>query len=637
MYFKKITLLCLLLYCLTVNAQEAGYQSLSLDKELVKNANAVVRLEECRVEVKSPKDMRIRRKRVVTVLNKKGGQYVHAMEGYDNSRKIKSIEARVFDVFGKEIGKFRKKDFKDVSAVPQGTLYTDNRVLYLEYIPTTYPYTVEFISEVQTPNTGGIPSCYFLDGYNVSTEESRYILEYDKDLFHPRFKEKHLEEYGIQRKETLTGVEFYGKSIKALKAESLSPAFKEFAPKLLVAIDRFHLDGHDGKAENWEELGLWMYNDLLDGRAKIPEGTALKIKNLVDGIEDPMEKARKVYEFVQQNTRYISVQVGIGGLQPITAAEVDKVKYGDCKGLSNYMMGLLDIAGVPSYYTHVQSGNDKIDFEPDFASLAQGDHVILAIPDGDHYVWVDCTSQVNPFGFIGDFTDDRSVLIMKPGGGELAKTTSYLNEQNYQHTTATCEIDPEGALNGSVRIVTGGIQYDQRTYLERRTDEDIVKRYKNYWNTINNLRIDNYAFINDKDSIRFTETVKVKAPGYASRSGDRLLFVVNAFNGNDFVPDRYRDRQLPFEISRGFADSDEFTINLPEGYIVEALPEKFSLSNAFGEYHTEVEQTDDRMLTYRRTLKIRSGYYPREDYDDYRNFRREVSRHDRSKVVLLKK
>ncbi len=118
---------------------------------------------------------------------------------------------------------------------------------------------------------------------------------------------------------------------------------------MLVAIDRFHLDGHDGKAEKLEELGLWMYNDLLDGRAKIPEATALKIKNLVHGIEDPMEKARKVYEFVQQNTRYISVQVGIGGLQPITAAEVDKVKYGDCKGLSNYMMGLLDIAGVPSY------------------------------------------------------------------------------------------------------------------------------------------------------------------------------------------------------------------------------------------------------------------------------------------------
>ncbi len=72
--------------------------------------------------------------------------------------------------------------------MPKGTLYTDNRVLYLEYIPTTYPYTVEFISEVQTPNTGGIPSCYFLDGYNVSTEESRYILEYNKIFFIPASK-----------------------------------------------------------------------------------------------------------------------------------------------------------------------------------------------------------------------------------------------------------------------------------------------------------------------------------------------------------------------------------------------------------------------------------------------------------------
>ena len=64
-------------------------------------------------------------------------------------------------------------------------------------------------------------------------------------------------------------------------------------------------------------------------------------------------KAKKIYQYVQDNTRYISVQVGIGGMQPITAKEVDLVKYGDCKGLTNYTKSLLDIVGVKSNYTRL--------------------------------------------------------------------------------------------------------------------------------------------------------------------------------------------------------------------------------------------------------------------------------------------
>ena len=81
-----------------------------------------------------------------------------------------------------------------------------------------------------------------------------------------------------------------------------------------------------------------------------------------------LEKAKIVYRYVQDNTRYISVQVGIGGIQPIAAIEVDELKYGDCKGLTNYTQALLDIAGVESFYTIVQAGKEIVDFDSDFAS-----------------------------------------------------------------------------------------------------------------------------------------------------------------------------------------------------------------------------------------------------------------------------
>ena len=43
---------------------------------------------------------------------------------------------------GKEIKKFTKNKFTDVSAVSNGSLYDDDRVLYVEYTPVSYPFTL---------------------------------------------------------------------------------------------------------------------------------------------------------------------------------------------------------------------------------------------------------------------------------------------------------------------------------------------------------------------------------------------------------------------------------------------------------------------------------------------------------------
>ena len=77
------------------------------------------------------------------------------------------------------------------------------------------------------------------------------------------------------------------------------------------------------------------------------------------------EKAKKIYQFVQDKTRYISVQVGIGGWKPFNTSEVDKLGYGDCKALTNYTMSLLKAAGVTSNYCVVYGGDDIMSLEED--------------------------------------------------------------------------------------------------------------------------------------------------------------------------------------------------------------------------------------------------------------------------------
>lgn len=625
-----------LFVCLSAFAQETNYQALVIDKALTENANAVVRLDEMTIDLNAKNEMVIHRKKAVTVLNKTGNRHAMLYVGYDDGRKVKSIEAIVYNSLGEQIDKIKENKFSDASAVDGSTLYSDSRYKYYSYTPIQYPYTIECTYEVTTKNTGEIPPFWsFLADFMVSTEKSSLQINFATPDLKPEIKEINLDDVSVSKVNTLNSISFKVQKIRAIKAENLSPSFRELVPAIMIRPVNFYYKGHDAKVNDWNDLGRWMYSNLLTGRDELSEATKNKALSLVNGVTDDLEKAKIIYQYVQDNTRYISVQVGIGGIQPISAIEVDRVKYGDCKGLSNYTKALLSVVGVESFYTHVEAGRNKVDFYDDFPDLAQGNHVILAIPYDNKYYWIDCTSQVHPFGFIGDFTDGRKVLIIKPAGGEIVKTDSYENEQNYQNTTGNYSLKEDGSISGEIVIRTQGIQYDNRFGLEGKPKDEITKYYKNYWDYINNLNIESYSFDNNRSDIVFAEKLAVKAANYASKSGNRILFAPNAFNKNKYVPQRYRNRKLPLQIQRGFFDEDNVEIQIPEGYAIEAFPEGVAIENKFGTYSVNFEILDNKVI-FKRKLLIKNGNYPSTEYAAYRNFMKTVAKWDNSKVVLIK-
>jgi Domain of Unknown Function with PDB structure (DUF3857)/Domain of Unknown Function with PDB structure (DUF3858) len=634
MNIKKFVSITLLFVTFSIFSQDHLYSSLTIDSELKKNANAVVRLNDINIEIISQNKMIIKQKRIVTVLNEKGNRHLQAAVGYDNYRKIKKIEAFIFNESGKEIKKIKKRDFIDHSAVDGGTLYSDSRVLFMAYTPIMYPYTVKFYYEVETPNTAALPSWHPVEGYFLSIEQNVFTVN-DYANLGLRFKDFSFKNYQIEKENTATLLKYSITNISAIKPEDLSPSLIDFTPHSKLAVKRFHFNGVDGQAKNWLEFGDWIQNSLLQGRSEVSQKTKLQILDLVSGVEDTIERAKKVYQYVQDNTRYISVQVGIGGIQPIPAIEVDQLKYGDCKGLTIYTQSLLDIAGVTSYYTVVEAGKDIVDFDEDFASLEQGNHIILGIPNDDDMVWLDCTTQIQPFGFIGDFTDNRNVLVVKPNASKILKTTLYPDNLNHQKTKASININSDTSMDSEITIKTKGIQYDNRFFIERESKKNIIKHYKNYWSNVNNLEVLKYAFNNDKNEVEFTETVNIFAKNYASLTGERFIFSPNAFNKNTFIPNRYRNRKLKIEIQRGYLDEDNFQITIPEGYEIEALPKNISIKNKFGEYVIQIENVNNKII-YSRKLLINKGDYPKEEYESYRDFRKKVFKLDNSKIVLKK-
>lgn len=621
-----------------VNSQEIQYSILVLPEKLTENANAVVRLNKTNIHVSAIDEMSIKVERVVTVLNKLGDSRVGAYVSYDDDSRIVSLSAKIYDALGNEIKKIKKKDFQDVSAVSGGTLYSDSRVKLLQYTPISYPYTVKLEYLKKTSSTGFLPNWNPVEGYLVSTQKNQYNLTIDGGK--ARVKEFNFEGNEIEKSVSESNISYSIKNFKSIKYEAFSPSINDYRPKALIALNSFKTDGVNGYYTNWNEFGKWMSNSLLSGRDQVNAITKAKVLKLVEGVDDPIEKAKIVYKFMQEKTRYISVQVGIGGIQPISANEVDDVGYGDCKGLTNYTKALLDVVGVTSYYTHVESNEyEPVSFDKDFASLEQGNHVILNLPNKNgEDIWLECTNQMIPFGYLGDFTDDRDVLVMTPEGGVIKRTTSYKNEDNLQQISATVKLDEKGNVDAKVKIKSFGINYGDKYGLESVTAKDQERYYvSRLWSYNNNLSIDKIAFDNDKNKVVFTEDISTRINEYTSFTGDKMLLRVNVFNLSQESPKRYRNRMLPLKIRRGFKEEDEVTIIIPENFSIDGmLFEKRTIENKFGMYEISIQKNENNNLVYKRTLLIKDGVYPKEDYKLYRSFIRKIARNDNIKIALIK-
>ncbi|MFD1292314.1 DUF3857 domain-containing protein [Lutibacter holmesii] len=626
----------LLLFSTLLYSQDYNFSVSEIPENLKENANAVIRFQELSVQILAQNKMTVRVKKAVTVLNKFGDGHKYVSVNFDKNQKIKEIKTYVYDASGKEIEKIKIKEFEEVSAVDGSTLYGDSRVLYYRYVPTAYPYTIYSEYEVETINTGFVPGWNPISSYVTAVQSSSYKL-ISKEGLNVRFKEFNFEDFTVEKETSAYNLSYKIENIPAIKKEAYSPRLSQITPVLITGLNKFSLEGIKGEASNWSEFGKWQYDYLKAGNDQILETTKMEVTNLVSGVDDPIEKAKIIYKYVQERTRYISVQVGIGGWMPIPANTVHRLGYGDCKGLTNYTKTLLDAVDVESYYTVIWAGDDNENIESDFFSM-QGNHIILNLPTDTGDIWLECTNQKVPFGYLGDFTDDRDALVITPQGGVIKHTKVYAPEENHQLTTGTFEIDAAGSIKASVKIDSKGTQYmDNLMRNDGASQKELETLFKDYLSYINNIQFSKIEVFNNREAMVFEEEIAFSATNYATISGDEMLIPINAFNRSLSIPNRIRNRKLPFEISQSYTDVDEIKITLPSTLEVVYVPESKVIASKYGEYSIEISKIDAHNYVYKRTIRIDEGKYPKEEYDLYRTFRKSIRKYDNSKIVLKNK
>jgi hypothetical protein len=621
---------------LIVRAGDGSNYVVSLiSKDLLKGADAVMRLEEQRFEIKSTRSAIYTNHYVITILNENGDKWTELEEYYDKYRKIESVEGFLYDASGKQLKKVKIKDMEDLSGVSGSNLIDDNRIKRHNFYYRVYPYTIEYIVQLEYKSTLFFPRWIPQGGDRLSVEQSsmtvvcpadytfRYkAFQYDKDPVIKQEKNNQISTWAV-------------KNMPAIQKESYSPRWHELTTMVIFGPTEFQIDDYKANMQSWEDFGKFVYA-LTENRYQLPDHVKKEVHRLTDQVTDLRAKIILLYQYLQRNTRYISIQLGIGGWQPFPAAEVAAKSYGDCKALTNYMFSLLKEAGIPSAYTLVRAGRNATYITEDFPSQ-QFNHVILCVPFEKDSVWLECTSQTLPAGYLSDFTANRYALLVDKNGGHLVRTPKYGLDENGQLRKINAVLSDEGALLIKAKTNYGGLQQDNLHMLINSLSKEKVKEYLHDELDFATYDVSQFEYKENRESAlpSIDEFLTISVSNYATITGRRLFITPNVMTRSyrKLTPDTARKYDILFELE--YRDVDTVEIELPAGYTPEAMPQPVAISSPFGKYTSSVKLTGNKLFYY-RSIEQYSGRFPAKEYANLVKYYEDVYKADRNRVVLVK-
>lgn len=570
--------------------------------------------------------------RTITVLNQKGLEAAQFFCGCDMFRSLQKFTGEILNASGQSVRKIKKSELQ--KSEYSSSLSTDDYVYYYECNYPSFPFTVKYEWEMKC-NNGLIGYSTFIPqiSFDQGVEKASYRIELPAGQ--PcRYRALNIQSKGIEVKES-TGpegqqiIEATATKLLPIESEPFGPSFSELFPRVYFTPSSFKFDKSEGDLSTWKKYGEWQYK-LLDGRDLLTEPFRSKVRKLTANCHTNRDKVKAIYDYLAKTTRYVSIQLGIGGLQPIAAADVCRTGFGDCKGLSNYARAMLKEVGIPSTYTVISTTNQRL--IPDYASANQMDHVILQVPLPQDTLWLECTNPLLPFGYVHQSIAGHDALLIEPTGGRIYRLPVYPDSLNTQHIAATITLSPTAEAQIEVNEISRLYQYENESgiiYQEPNKQKDRIRSDINLSQAdILRLQINESKEANPAITFDYTAS----SNQYGHKTGNRLFIPANVFRKGFGVP-HLTKRMHSIHINYGYFDTDSIRILLPDGYAIEGLPQPVDLKSKFGSFQSAIKVNGKELVVVHR-LFMPKGIYKSEEYAAFIDFRKQVADQYSGKVIL---
>ncbi len=620
----------LVISCLST-AQKERYPVSQIPDSLRTDAYSVVRFESTNFVYIDSQNAVEMVTRVVTILDEKGSDEANFKEGLGKYWELKKFSGEILDQNGKLIRKIKTSDLHTSSLSPE--LANDESISFYECSQPTYPFTVIYKYEEKWKN-GIIEFPVFapMETLQQSVQHAEYHL---MTPFGTKIRLHALNMSDRADSVKVKDQEVYSWTLKGLKAideESYMPKFTRLAPRLQLKPENFSYDKSTGSLNTWNDMGKWSW-DLLAQRDQLPPQAITKVKEITFGATSDREKVKRLYQYLQRTTRYVSIQLGIGGYQPMSAATVCQTGFGDCKGLTNYLRAMLEVVGIPSYYTIISTNHKR--FIPQFASPRQANHVVLIVPLGKDTIPLECTSSELPFGYVHSEIAGHDALLVTPEGGRIYRLPTYPDSASYTHTLVRIHLDNSGLMQAKVRSIYTLTHYEEMIAFEKIANNEERSKIIKADYRLPSLKIANMNVVEKHDSLpAITLNYTLSSDMYANQSGTRLFVPVNP-RKNKYPLFSREERKYPFVISGGNVECDTILIAIPNGMKVEKLPSDVVLKKMFGSFSSHLSMQGNTLQVV-QLINIPNEELPASNNEDLKSFMNEINQAYEAQIVLKK-
>jgi len=530
----------------------------------------------------------------IQINNRAGDKFSKITIPYSKTNKVSDISAWIETMDGIKVRSLKNSEISDKSAISDISMYEDNYEKLFQLKHNTYPYKVVYTFKTTYRNFIAITYWSPILHRSVPTRTSTLHVSIPKGYEFNKF-ENNITQSSIDSTDSRLLLAWKASYVNLAKAEIFSqPEMHE--PYVIIAPLNFDY-GVKGSSKNWRSYGNWQYR-LIQGLDILPDEEKKTISDLIKGVNDKKEIVKILYHYLQDHTRYIHVSIGIGGFKPYSAIYVSTNKYGDCKALSNYMKAMLSFAGIESFYTKVYASEQPRNLIKAFAG-PQFNHIVLAVPLSNDTIWIENTSNINPFGYLGTFTQNREALLITEDNSRLVKIPTLKTEDILVFNKLEFDLNVSG--NATVKLISSfkGSDFEKFNQLNSEYNRDekdrIIREY---------MPFENYEVINwelkkfHRDTARIELISNVNLFKFLKPLGDEYYF--SLYPGKIPSFSAPSNRILPVILPFPISSLDTLVYNLPVGYKMKTKVDRVSIETPYGKYEQSFNVTNVKIVVIKR-------------------------------------
>lgn len=559
---------------------------------------------------------------LIQVNNRLGTQNAQIALFYSKGEKLKIRKAQIEDLNGNIIRELNKREIQDESASLHSTLYSDYFVKHFKLIHNTYPYRVRYEYEHEQSkfvNIADINCAYNKMPLKKATITVETPIDYEI-----KYSQEYIEEPKIEITDDNTKMYTWQYSYDSNIDTDIQTNYNLMPTPRLTVVPVSFKYGVAGGMDNWIDFGNWIFT-LNKGRDILPESEKRKVDQLLDGISENYEKIKILYNYMQDNTRYVNISMNIGGLQTYPAEYVCINRYGDCKALTNYMQSLLKYKGIESYYTLINANRAIRDVKEDFASQVFN-HVILTVPLSKDTLYLECTSKNIAFGYIPTSIQNRQALLIDENNSHLIRlpkltVNDVVDEREIEVNNRNVKI--YSTLRGYSYELYGFIKDD----LNKNEADKFISNHILYQpHTLLEYKFDT----KDRNQSKILLSADLEIQNMVKKYGKNAI--IQPFYWllpNYEIPEnRKHGLQLDYPTHR----VDKIIYNL-SNINFEKTPKDILIETDFGTYSIKYTQIEGKLVVY-KSLIVKSGRYTLDQYPDFYKFITNVKYNEQKNIIL---